>query len=59
MVGDGSRGSRSFFCLGSNVKARFSEPICSGFLKGVGMPVALQDNIEDCCERCYLKVTLP
>src|SRR5215208_781576 len=26
------------------------------FAKGVGMPLAIQDNVRDCCERCYLKV---
>jgi len=35
MVGDRLRGSRSFFCIGTNVKARFSEPICFGFLRKV------------------------
>jgi hypothetical protein len=29
------------------------------FAKGVGMPVAIQDNVRDCCELCYLKVARP
>src|SRR5215216_1949574 len=26
------------------------------FAKGVGMPLAIQDNVRDFCELCYLKV---
>jgi hypothetical protein len=26
------------------------------FTKSIGMPVAIQDNVRDCCECCYLKV---
>src|ERR687898_1634358 len=29
------------------------------FAKGVGLLLAIQDNVRDCCERCYLKVARP
>ena len=29
------------------------------FAKGVGMPLAIQDNVRDFCELCYSKVAPP
>ena len=49
----------SFFCLATMQRPDRPDGIDAVFAKGGGMPEAVYDNVEDCCERCYWKVARP